>query len=123
MELTLRDLVAAKKSLGRLLQCEMGARTAFQMARIMRQTIGEVRDYEGTRMALCRRLGELPEGAKTFKFTPEKRAEFDGEMQTLLDTEVKLDIAQVAIEDLPDLTPVDAMTLWWLAEDPQKEGE
>lgn len=123
MELTLKDLVAAKDSLGHLLQCEMGARTAFQMARIMRQTMTEMRDYERARITLCRRLGTLPDGAKIFEFTPENRAEFDGEMKILLDTEVQLNITPLPAEDLPNLTPADAMALWWLVEDPQKEGE
>ena len=117
MKLTLNDLVAAQPALQRLARREAPAKIAFCLARNVRQTMPVLADYDVARKALLDRLGTPSEDKTQYTFKPEEQAEFNSEMQALLNTEIDIEITQIAEDDLPDLTAGDAMALWWLVED------
>lgn len=116
MKLTLGDLVAAQQPLERLVQCEVEARVAFQLARTVRQINVELQSYGVAQKALLDRMGTLSEDKSQYHVASEHQEEFATEMRELLDSKVEVDVTQIAEADLPDMTAADAMALWWLVE-------
>lgn len=123
MKLTLNDLLLARPALHNMSTKEISATVAYKIGRIIRQINVELKDYETARLAVLKRVGAtLPEGGTQYDIPPARRAEFNEELQALISTEVELSIAQIGIADLPDMTPADAMALWWLVEEPGPEA-
>ena len=118
----LRGLVMAQEALGRLLALELPAAVSYKIARAARPIQAELRNYEQERVKLVQRLGE-DAGQGQIMVGSEKAAEFNEEMNTLLDVEVNPEIKAVdpSIFDETDtkIKPGDIMALWFLFE--QKE--
>ena len=118
----LRDLVVAREALGRFLALELPAATAFKIARATRPVQAELQNYERQRVALVQRLGE-DAGQGQIMVLPEKSAEFNEEMNALLDVDVELEIRKIDIGIFGEtnIRAADLMVLWFLFE--QKEEE
>lgn len=111
----LRELVVAQEALQRLLSLELQAAKAFQIARAVRDILMELEAYEQQRIALVRRLGERDKTGQV-SVLPEKMAEFDSEIGTLLDVDIELEIPTISPSILGEanVRPVDLMPLWFL---------
>lgn len=115
----LRDLVVAQESLGRLLALELPAAVSYKIARAARPIQAELHNYEQERIKLVQRLGEGNERGQIMVL-PEKTAEFNEEMNALLDVDVDLEIRKRNISILGEdvkVRPGDLMALWFLFEE------
>lgn len=115
----LRDLVIAQEALGRLLAVDLPAATSYKIARAARPIQAELHNYEQERVKLVRRLGEDTGKGQTMVL-PEKAAEFNKEMNALLDVSVNLEIGKIDISILGEdvkVKPGDLMALWFLFEE------
>ena len=114
----LRDLVIAQEALGRLLTLELPAAVSYKVARVARPIEAELRAYEQSRVKLVQRLGEEA-GQGQIMVLPEKAAEFNKEMNTLLDVDVDVKIRTIDPGILGEvgIRPGDIMALWFLFEE------
>lgn len=114
----LRELVATQEALQRLVSLELPAAKAFQITRAIRPILVELEAYEQQRIALVRRLGERDKTGQV-SVLPEKMAEFDNEIKTLLDVDIELEIPTMSPSILGEVNirPVDLMPLWFLFEE------
>lgn len=115
MNLSLNALIESRGPLQRMMQRPMSAPLAYRFARLVQQVNVELATFNIVHRALAERLDIHPsnEGDEP----SENQDEFDAETEALLATEVVITVVPIAIEDLPDLTPADALALQWLVQE------
>lgn len=90
VRVSLREMLRRMPSLEKLREAPgVRAKLAFQLAPLVAVAGARARDFEQARTALFKRLGEK-QPDNSYKVPPEKLAEFTGEIDELLDSEVVL---------------------------------
>ena len=120
----LRDFVIAQDALRRILALELPVVISYKLARAARPVEAELRAYERERTKLVRRLGE-DTGRGQIMVTPENNAEFNEQIETLLDEEVELENKPMdpAIFDEADakVRAGDLVLAWFLFEEKEEK--
>jgi len=114
----LRDLVFGQEALGRLLALELPAAASYKIARAARPLQAELRSYEQERVKLVQRLGQ-DTGQGQIMVASEKAAEFNAEMNALLNVNVDMQIEAIDLDLLGEasIAPGDFIALWFLFEE------
>lgn len=121
----LGELVVAREPLQRLLASDLPAAVSYKVARAARPVLAELRSYEEQRVKLVQQFGES-DGQQTI-VKPDKRPDFNTEMNELLQVDVDLKIRKMNPDLLDNdkieakIKPADLVTVWFLFE--EVEGE
>jgi hypothetical protein len=87
----IKELVEAAPALAALNQCQMPAKTAYRVSRIIAKANAELKVYEDSRMQLFKQLGTHDEAQDTWTINPENIEQFNTEMTGIMEEEVNLD--------------------------------
>ena len=114
------ELVAAAQALAALNQCQMPAKTAYRVARIIAKATAELRVYDASRMQFFGQLGTLDQELNLWSIKPENIEQFNKEMAGLMEEEVEFsDLPKIALEALEkvQITPAHISALAPFLED------
>jgi len=127
--LTVSDVLSASTVLQKLSTREMSARTAYRVARLMRQTDDVLQPWHETRRQLIKRHGserpstdlEKNNGADDVvsEVVPGSQSwnAFQQELKTLLSETVTIEAVPLVVDELPSVSPSDLLALGCLVED------
>jgi len=116
----LGELVVAWEPLQRLLASDLPAAVSYKVARAARPVLAELRSYEEQRVKLVQQFGES-DGQQTI-VKPDKRPDFNTEMNELLQVDVDLKIRTMNPDLLDiDIKGADMVALWFLFEEVEDE--
>lgn len=112
----LKQLIDAQDALHRLANAPLPAAVAFRLKRVLRVVQPELQTYEEARVKLASSLGKLSEDGSQYIVPPNKRQEFNEQLEALWDEAVTLNTQPLRIEDLGDtaVTAADLLALEWL---------
>lgn len=127
MNVTLRQLVnsatreGVNPALIALSAQPLPARTAYWLGRTLNSALSAVQTYEAARVATCERYGSLNAATNHYEFSPEQAAEFNAELEQLLDEEVEITGHPLPLDQLGEarLSGADALALSWLLAEPE----
>ena len=115
------EIVNSIESFNKLLEQKLPAKTSYKIARLVVALNPEVDTYSKTRDAKLKEFGTpvLDEEGKVtdkFSFEGENKTKFIEEMTAVENTELKLDIPEITIDDLGDINiePKYLSALTWL---------
>lgn len=120
ISITLEQLVNSTEGLRELSQKTLKARPAYAVAKILKAAEAEMTGFNDTRMNLIKKYGEKKEDGElntdengNVHITPESLADFNKELQELLDTQVEINANKIRIEDIGDVefTPAEMAQL------------
>lgn len=104
------DLLNSTEVLQKLSQKDFKAKLAWQIARLLRASEEEIKNFNETRMNLITKYGEKDESGElktdengNCKIVPEQIATFSTELDDLLQTEVEINANKIDIEQLENL--------------------
>lgn len=124
MPITLRQLVNARDTMAiaKLSEVAPPGRIAYLIGhKCLAPIMRELEAFEKQRLALCDKYGHKDEKTNQYNFdSPEQRAEFDSDLNALMDTEVNLEVTPVALSAVAGLhiPAVVFMELGFLFTDP-----
>ena len=108
----LANLVNCVEPLGKLMQMQMPAATAFRCAKLLKVVEGELQIYDEQRKKLVEKYGEDD------KVDPESKNwdKFVEEMNSILAEDVSLNATKIKEENLSkiEISPADIMNLSWM---------
>jgi hypothetical protein len=120
ISITLEQLVNSTEGLRELGQKTLKARPAYSVAKILKAAEAEMTSFNDTRMNLIKKYGEKKEDGElntdengNVRIAPESLADFNKELQELLDTQVEINANKIRIEDIGDVefTPAEMAQL------------
>lgn len=119
--LSLGALVNAEPALSRLGTQRLPAKTAYQVAKLIRKVADDTKHFQGQRNALIKELGaDRPatdaekatgSGETVTEVTVENRPAFFARLQELADVSVDLDATPVDLATLGEISPADLIAL------------
>lgn len=110
--ITLGELVQAEEALQRLVEVKLPAKTAYQVAKLMRLVLAETQHFHKQREEAIRELGAVnPENSNEVRVTPANVAEFGRRITELYEVQTRIDWTPLKIDDLPDITAGDLIRL------------
>ncbi len=121
MKVLLREILDAVEPLKRMQVQAMPAKTAYQIARLVRRLdSGELSAYQQAKEQLVRRLGieEEEDGRTVWRVAKEHQQEFITEHEELLDQEVEISIRPLTLHEIESMTisPADLLFMRWMIE-------
>lgn len=125
------DLLNSVEILRKLSQQDFKAKTAWQVARLLKAAEGEIQSFGDTRMNLIMKYAEKDENGELIKdendnvkLIPENVATFTTELNDLLETEVEINANKLTLEQLDDadFTPSEIAMLEPFVADETIEG-
>lgn len=120
IKVKISELIDNTEVLQKLSRTSLKAKTAWQVARILKAADKEVQEFNETRMNLIKKYGEKDESNELItdesgncKIVPEHLVDFTKELNELVNTEVEINANKVTINDLEniDFTPGDMVQL------------
>lgn len=112
MKLTLGELLNGKPALEKLVNLEIGIKTAYKISRIIRKLNEELQHFEEQRQKLVTQYGEPQENGNVI-VTEENMEAFAQELNDLVALEIKLDFEAVSLDELGDvkMAPAELMLI------------
>lgn len=123
MKVKIADIINGTEVLRKLSQADFKAKTAWQIARLLKAAETEVQGFQEARDSLVNKYGEKNENGelvvdekKNYKFEPENLEAFVAEFNDLVESEVeinanKLKLEQILESEKADFTPSDMVAL------------
>ncbi len=123
IKVKIADIINGTEVLRKLSQADFKAKTAWQIARLLKSTEAEIQGFQEAREALVNKYGEKNENGelvvdekKNYKFMPENLEAFVAEFNDLVESEVeinanKLKIEQILEAEKADFSPSDMVAL------------
>lgn len=109
---TLGELVQAEEALQRLIEVKLPAKTAYQVAKLMRLVLAETQHFHKQREEAIRELGKPnPDNPNEVRVEPENLQEFGRRLNELYAVETRIDWTALPVGDLPDITASDLLRL------------
>lgn len=109
---TLGELVQAEEALQRLIDVKLPARTAYQVAKLMRLVLAETQHFHKQREESIRELGvPNPDNPNEIRVQPDHMADFAARMNELYAVETRIDWTPLSIGELPEITASDLLRL------------
>ena len=114
------DIINGTEVLRKLAQADFKAKTAWQIARLLKAAEAEVQGFQETRNSLVNKYGEKNENGElvvdeknNYKFEPENLEAFVNEFNDLVESEVEINANKLKIEQVEeaDFTPSDMVAL------------
>ena len=120
ISITLEQLVNSTEGLRELSQKTLKARPAYAVAKILKAAEAEMTGFNDTRMNLIKKYGEKKDDGElntdengNVHIASESLADFNKELQELLDTRIEINANKIRIEDIGDVnfTPAEMAQL------------
>jgi len=113
MNVTLLQLTRAVPALQTISRLKLRPNPSFWLARVIQAVQGQLRTLEYRRIELVKEYGveQTDQGWKVDPEDIEKSAQFDKELQELLDTEVELDVPQRPVSYLGEMVEIEPAVL------------
>ena len=120
INITLREIVDSSDTMKKLSQKSLKGKTAYYVARLLREVDKELTLFNETRGNLIKKYGEKDEKGElkidengNCKFIPEKIEKFYSEMDDILNNIIELNANKIELKDLEDLdfTPIEMVVL------------
>jgi hypothetical protein len=120
MKLVLKDIYYSQESLGRLVSEKgLAIKTAYWLGKLAKKFSGEITEIEKRRQELVKKYGVEGEN-KEIRVPEDKMAEFRGEFEDLLNTEIDFDVKKFTLQELEGakgLSAKDLMVISYLIEE------
>lgn len=120
INITLRELVDSSEIMKKLAQKSLKGKTAYYIARLLREIDKELTLFNETRGNLIKKYGEKDENGElkidengNCKFLPEEMDKFYSEMNDILNDIIELNVNKIELNDLEnlDFTPTEMILL------------
>jgi hypothetical protein len=120
IEVKLSNVIDSMPVMQKLTGVSFKGKTAFQVARLLRDLDNEIKIFNETRINLVRKYGMKDENGElkvdengNCSLEPENIETFNTELNELLNTTITLNVEPINIEDLSDgsFTPTDMLAL------------
>lgn len=105
----IKTILNAREAVQRLAQQTLPVAVSYRVTKLINAMNAEIAVYDAERIKLCERFGKLND-SKT-SYTIEKGEEFNGELSSLLDFDVELDVQKINLPETLSITPADLITL------------
>ena len=106
----IKTIVNAREAVQRLAQQTLPVAVSYRVTKLINAMNAEIAVYDAERIKLCERFGKLND-SKT-SYTIGKGEEFNGELSSLLDFDVELDVQKINLPETLSITPADLITLY-----------
>lgn len=120
INITLREIVDSSDIMKKLSQKSLKGKTAYYVARLLREVDKELTLFNETRSNLIKKYGEKDEKGElkidengNCKFIPENIEKFYSEMDDILNNIIELNANKIELKDLEnlDFTPIEMVVL------------
>ena len=120
IKVKIADIINGTEVLRKLAQADFKAKTAWQIARLLKSTEAEIQGFQEARNTLVNKYGEKNENgdlvvdeSNNYKFAPENLEAFVNEFNDLVESEVEINATKLKIEQLEsaDFTPSEMVLL------------
>lgn len=118
------QILDSQQGLKNLNETKLPVKVSYKIAKMIDRMQSPLRDYEEKRIALIKKLGKEDKEKNQWEVLPENLAEYQKEMQVLLNTDIRLsysdnnELEKIKLDELGDvsLEPKDLAQLDWLFE-------
>lgn len=121
----MKRIVAGRQMLGYLMGTPLPASLSLRLSRLARAADAELEAFDIERIRLAKDLGETKDGQQFTFSVPEKREEFERQMEAMGEEEVQLPPVTLTIKELGEreFPPALFSTLNWLFPEVHSDGE
>lgn len=114
------DLINSTEVLQKLARTELRAKVAWQVSKLLKLAETEMQNFNETRLEVLKKYGEKDENGELItdennncKIVPSEIANFNNELNELLNTQIEINANKLDIDDLDDInfTPAEMNTL------------
>jgi hypothetical protein len=102
MQVKLGELKNAEMVLSKLAQAQLPMKTSFSIAKLIRASSEDLKDFEGKRIVLVKKYGDQKEDGNV-QVKPENIEAFLNEMRELTDITLNIDVERIKLSDLQSL--------------------
>lgn len=119
MEITLREMIAARDPLQKLAGLKLPAASAYRIARLISRLNPELASAEIGRLSLYREYGTEKDGSVTVPL--DRMDAFQPKLDAYLDTSTEIDVQPLAFSDIEqaEITPGDILSLGQFIQEPK----
>jgi uncharacterized membrane protein YheB (UPF0754 family) len=101
MEIALNEILKAKKAIEKLLNSDLPIKTSYKLSKVIDQLNDEYNKIGEAQRKIMKKYGEEKEGDNVI-VSPDKRDEFQKELDDFLKEKTVIDFQPISIEDLGD---------------------
>jgi len=118
MKVTLEKLFNSEKALAELLKSKLKAKTSWNVNKLIKVYVDEVKSFDEIKNKKIEELGEKDKDGK-FKLKKENEEKHLSEIKEVLNSEVEVNIPKFKFDDLDgfETTPMNISSLDWIIEE------